>query len=82
MNKFFASIILMLSLSACSSSNDAHRALESAGFTEISITGYRFTGCGEDDDFTTGFTARNPQGKYVSGVVCSGWFKGGTIRFD
>ena len=73
--------LAVVALSACSSQNDATNALSSAGFTQIETHGYSFFGCGEDDTFKTKFTATNPQGKRVSGVVCSSWFKGGTIRF-
>ena len=31
--------------------------------------------------YATGFIAINPQGKVVEGTVCSGVFKGATIRF-
>ena len=52
------------------------------GFTEIEITGHKFFVCDEKDTFSTGFCAKNPRGVRVCGVVCSGWLKGGTIRFD
>lgn len=73
--------LAVLALTACSSRSDAEHALSNAGFTNVETRGYSFFGCGKDDSFKTKFTATNPQGKQVSGVVCSGWFKGGTIRF-
>ncbi len=73
--------IALLACAACSSPNDARRALTAAGYTKIDITGYEVFGCGDDDTFSTGFVATNPAGQEVSGVVCSGWFKRGTIRF-
>jgi hypothetical protein len=71
---------LFLFLAACSDADTAHRALEAAGYTEIAISGYSFWGCSEDDNFKTGFTAKGPNGALVKGVVCSGLFKGATIR--
>ena len=71
-----------LLLAACSDGPSATRALENIGMTEIEITGYRFFGCDEKDTWHTGFRAKNPQGKTVTGVVCDGWLKGATVRFD
>lgn len=75
-------LALVLCMVGCSSPKDAQKALEGAGYTEVRITGYRFFGCSKDDAFSTGFTAKGPTGKEVSGVVCSDWFKGSTIRTD
>jgi len=69
-------------LAGCSSADSATRALESAGYSQIKITGFKFFGCSEDDSFRTGFTAVGPTGKPVSGVVCSAPLKGSTIRTD
>jgi len=69
-------------LSGCTSSDGATRALDSAGYSQIQITGFRFFGCGEDDNFRTGFAAVGPTGKPVTGVVCGGFLKGSTIRLD
>lgn len=46
-----------------------------------------FTGCSDDDDLHTGFTAKGVNGRPVSGVLCGewnllGWGKGSTIRLD
>lgn len=72
-------------LAACSDAPGADRAVRAMGFTDVTTTGYRFTGCGKDDDQSTGFTARNPRGEMVSGVVCSNWSpfgKTSTVRID
>lgn len=74
------SIVALLALSACSSSDQVTRALQGAGYKDIRITGYSFFGCDEKDSFHTGFEATGPNGQRVDGVVCSGWFKGATIR--
>ena len=39
-------------------------------------------GCAKDDEFRTGFAATAPNGERVTGVVCSGWMKGATLRLD
>jgi hypothetical protein len=74
--------LVVVALAGCTSSDDAIRAVEAMGMTNVTATGYRVFGCSEDDSFHTGFTATNPQGRQVSGVVCSGWLKGSTVRFD
>jgi len=74
-------LALTILLCACTNDNDAKRALMGMGFTDINTTGYQVFGCSEDDHFHTGFTAKNPNGQQVSGVVCSGFFKAGTVRF-
>lgn len=68
-------------IAACSDPEAASEALHKAGFTDLNIGGYAPFLCGEDDAFTTTFSATNPNGERVEGVVCSGWFKGATIRF-
>lgn len=82
MKNVIIAFVFALMLAACSSSSDATETLRSMGMTDIHTTGYRFMGCPENDSFHTGFTATNPQGQPVSGVVCSGWIMGGTVRFD
>jgi hypothetical protein len=70
-------------LAGCYSTNDATSALQAQGFTDIRVTGHAwFASCGKDDTFATSFTARNPQGRVVSGAVCSGLiFRNATIRW-
>ena len=76
----FASIVILLA--GCTDEDEARRALDNLGMTDIEITGYRFFGCDEKDGWRTGFMATNSSGKRVEGFVCSGIFKGATIRFD
>ena len=71
-----------LSTAACTDAAGTIHTVERQGFTRVSITGYRFFGCGEDDVFRTGFEAMAPNGERVTGVVCSGWLKGYTLRLD
>ncbi len=69
-------------LTGCTDAEEARRALDNLGMTDIEITGYRFFSCGKDDSWHTGFRATNSKGKVVEGVICSGLFKGATVRFD
>ena len=73
--------LLMIFLIGCTSKNDANRALEASGFSDITITGYNFFVCSPDDIYHTGFTALNSKNQLVKGTVCSGLFKNATIRF-
>lgn len=86
MKKIIAIIALALTLSACSDSSGAKKALEGAGYHDIRITGYRMYGCDTgkhgSDTYTTGFAAKGPTNVYVTGVVCKGFWKGSTIRLD
>lgn len=77
-----AALAVAAILAACTSSNEAQRAVTALGFTEVKTTGYRFFGCGEDDTFHTGFEATDASGKRVTGVVCSSLMKGATVRLD
>ena len=75
-------IAMILSfLGACSDGPGTRKALAAQGFTEIKTTGYQLFGCGQDDTFHTGFEAMSPAGVRVTGVACSGIFKGTTLRF-
>lgn len=76
-------ILLVLTvLCSCTAPTAARKALDAQGFTDIEITGWAPFSCGEDDAFSTGFRARNVNGKVVQGVVCSGLiFKNSTIRW-
>ncbi len=80
MKKVLLACVLALSLAACSDGPTAENALADAGYTQIVTTGWSMFGCSENDTFKTGFTAKGPTGRQVKGVVCSGWFKGATIR--
>lgn len=82
MKKYLSLLAIGALVSACDDPKTARRALDNAGFTRIETLGWSFFGCGQDDDFATRFRAVNYNGKVVEGVVCSGWFKGATIRHD
>ena len=74
--------VLAFALAGCSAPQQAIDAVENIGLSEVEITGYRVFGCGDDYTFHTGFLAKNSKGKTVSGVVCSGWLKGASVKFD
>lgn len=86
MKRLIIAAAALLALGACTDPEKATRALDNLGMTDIEVTGYRYFGCdnseNSSDTFHTGFTAKNAKGKPVSGVVCSGWMKGATVRFD
>lgn len=82
MNNLTIILLASLLLAACTDEDVAMRALESAGYTNIELTGYRAFMCGEGDNFATGFSAIGPTGRHTTGAVCSGWLKGATIRTD
>lgn len=58
------------------------KVLSDQGYTNISITGYRYFMAGEHDWYSTGFVATSPNGARVSGAVTGGFLKGSTVRFD
>lgn len=63
----------------------AQAVAEGHNLTNVKPTGYGWFACGFGegaDMWRTRFTAVNQNGKDVSGVVCSGLFKGGTMRLD
>lgn len=69
-------------MSGCSNHRDSNRALEAAGYTNITTHGWAPMSCGQGDTYSTSFTATNPVGRRVKGVVCCGFaFKNCTIRF-
>ena len=75
-------IMTCLILISCTNEKDANKALESFGFTDIEMTGFKWFACSDSDFYHTGFTALNPQKNKVNGTVCSGlFFKNSTVRF-
>lgn len=69
-------------VASCSDANITRETLTKAGYTNIRTTGWAPLVCGQDDTYSTGFTAVNQVGIEVSGVVCCGLiFKSCTVRF-
>lgn len=73
---------LLVAPSACTANKRSVRTLAAAGYTGITITGWRpFMSKG--DWFSTGFKARGIDGRTVTGSVTGGLLFGGfTIRYD
>ena len=80
--KRFLLLLAYISLGACTDNESTTRVLEDNGYTNIELTGWKPLQAGKDDVFSTGFTAKSPNGRIVSGAVTKGVFKGSTIRFD
>lgn len=60
----------MLYMAACSDTDGATKALQSAGYRNVMTMGYSGTGCREDEVIRTAFNALNQKGQRVAGVVC------------
>lgn len=82
MKRSLFALLAAIAIAGCTDDNVAIHALQASGFTDIKITGYSYFGCDKNDTFHTGFEARGPRGQFTEGVVCSGVFKGATIRFE
>ncbi|EAQ28704.1 hypothetical protein NAP1_13933 [Erythrobacter sp. NAP1] len=67
---------------ACTQPDRAREVLEIQGYSDIEISGYAYLACGNGDVFATAFEATSPSGQAVEGAVCSGIFKGNTVRLD
>lgn len=77
-----ALVAIIFFLTGCTDNAKAEKVLRSQGYRDIHLTGYRYWGCSKDDSFHTGFRAVSASGAEATGVVCSDWFKGATVRFD
>lgn len=82
MKNFIVAMAVVFALFGCYRPDQAKEVLGKQGFTNIETHGWSPFGCGEEDTFTTKFSATSPIGEHVTGVVCSGFFKGATVRFD
>lgn len=69
-----------LALASCSDPQGTKEAAEAQGLTNVRPSGHSFFGCGQEDTYSTSFSARSANGQCVSGVVCSSWLKGSTVR--
>lgn len=72
-------------MAACSSDNDfkkGKKVLEQQGYTDVQETGYEWFCCGKDDEYSTGFKAKDKAGNTVKGCFCSSLGKGVTVRFE
>ena len=82
MTKFLIASALALALTGCASPDHAQQVLVDAGYSDVRTGGYSWLGCGKGDIYATNFEAVGPTGRPVKGTVCSGFFKGATIRFN
>ena len=81
MKHALAMLGLAVGLCACTdNTSKVSGELAAYGFTNVETQGYDAFVCGKDDNFATKFTATNPQGNKVAGVLCSGLMKGSTVR--
>ena len=80
-----AMVVILGGLAICNSSTDiddrALGVLDAAGFSQVELEGIAWLSCGEHDTFSRKFSATNPRGRRVSGVVCCGYSKMCTVRF-
>ena len=82
MKKIYIVTLLSFMLASCGVDPVAgERALKAQGVTDVKISGWAWFGCAEDDSFRSNFTGTGSDGKPVSGTLCSGWFKGITVRY-
>jgi hypothetical protein len=73
---------LCLILPACTDGDKTTRILSDAGYSDITLTGYKFFACSSDDNFHTGFVGVSSNKKKITGTVCSAFLKSATIRID
>lgn len=79
--KRLIAFFLMFAMCSCTDEDTTREVLQKQGFTDIKTEGYALMSCSDDDTFKTKFTAKNPNGVYVSGVVCCGIMKSCTVRW-
>lgn len=83
MKKIIFALAAITLLAGCGvNPQDARRALEAQGITNVQVGGYAWWGCSRGDNYRSVFTGVGVNGKRVSGVVCGGWLKGITVRYD
>lgn len=68
-----------------SSNQDYIRLVEDQGYTNVHVLGTAVFGCSDSDSiiYNRKFEATSKAtGRHVTGVVCGGFLKGKTVRFD
>lgn len=79
----FAAIDCTAIFISCTNVEGATEALLDAGLHPVHLGGYAPYQCGKGDIYATEFLALSPDStRVVSGVVCEGWLKGKTIRYN
>lgn len=83
MRVMIAMAVALMALSGCTDAEGTVDAAEALGLRDVRPEGHAWFGCGQNDNVATKFTATNPRGERVEGVVCSqmGLFgKASTVR--
>jgi hypothetical protein len=70
-----------LLLTSCTSEKDVAKYAEMEGWDSYEVIGYSFFGCDEKDAFHTEFKAIKNKREFT-GIICSGLFKGATLRLN
>jgi len=74
-------LMCIVLMAGCTAPDRSRETLDNSGFTNIEIGGWAGLSCSDGDTYKTKFSATNPNGKRVTGVVCCGMMKGCTVRF-
>ncbi len=83
MKTIIALCLVIAIMFACTDEEGSRRALEGAGYRDITFHGYDAITCSKDDTTCTAFEATGPTGRRVTGAVgCGAGCKGCTIRTD
>lgn len=84
-NTLYTLLCVVILCTSCTSNSDFEKGkkqLEQQGYTDIENTGWSAFCCSNEDTFSTGFKAKDKQGRTVKGCFCGGVLKGVTIRFE
>lgn len=68
--KIIYTLIILLFFTGCTDKEVARELLIKEGYSDITITGYSFFGCSQNDIKSTGFTAKKG-GITFKGAVCT-----------
>jgi len=83
MNKSLAAIVVLLLCTSCAPSEvftKSEQTIADQGYSQIQYEGWAWFSCGEEDQFALKYSAIARSGRPVILAVCSGWFKGVTLR--
>jgi len=74
-------LVAAVALASCTDPDGARKALLDDGVEPVDVGGYAWFTCGKGDVYATRFKGKR-DGRPIEGAVCSGWFKGHTVRYD
>lgn len=66
--RLVAAVLVAAATAGCTNESASRRALEAHGFTDIRFTGYRLTGCDEEDSFQTMLIRLSPNVQIVDAL--------------